>query len=254
MLGVRLKRLKDRLPRRLHLWLRSCRATARRSSVLFNRVTDWSVLRNLHPYRPDFGFHYGKCIDRYYIDCFLAANADSIRGRVAEIGGDTYAKQFGDGQVERIDILDIDERNQNATITFDLAEPDRAPEGAFHCILCIQTLFEIYDHKAALMSLYKMLKPGGVVLASLPGICQRVRGHMLGVGGVDCWRYTTSSAERIFAEIFGQANVEVIAYGNVLTATALLHGLIDAEITHTELNYHDPDYEVTICVRAIKSE
>jgi SAM-dependent methyltransferase len=254
MLGVRLKRLKDRLPRRLHLWLRNCRGTVRQTSVLLNRVTDWSVLRNLHPYRPDFGFHYGRCIDRYYIERFLAANADAISGHIAEIGGDTYAKQFGGTQVERIDVLDIDERNQNATITFDLAEPHCAPESAFHCILCIQTLFEIYDHKSALNSLYRMLKPGGVVLVSLPGICQSVRGRMLGIGGKDYWRYTTSSAERMFAETFGQANVEVVAYGNVLTATALLHGLIDAELTDTELDYRDPDYEVTICVRATRSE
>ena len=251
MLGVPLKRLKDRLPRRLQMWLRSCRGAARRTSVLLNRVTDWSVLRNLHPYRPDFGFHYGKCIDRYYIEHFLAANADAVRGRVAEIGGDTYAKQFGGTHVERIDVLDIDAHNSRRTITLDLAQPASAPERLFDCILCMQTLFEIYDHAAALVSLNKMLKPGGVLLASVPGICQRIPPAMLGGGG-DWWRYTANSAERLFAEAFGKSNVEVSTYGNVAAATAFLHGLIESELTPAELDYHDPDYEVIIGIKATK--
>ena len=253
MLGVRLKRLKDRLPRRLHLWLRSCRGTARRTSVLLNRVTDWSVLRNLHPYRPDFGFHYGKCIDRYYIECFLAEHAAAIRGQVAEIGGDTYAKQFGGLQVQQIDVLDIDEHNLKRTITLDLAQPASAPDSLFDCILCMQTLFEIYDHAAALASLHKMLRPDGVLLASVPGICQRIPPAMLGGGG-DWWRYTAGSARRLFAEAFGDSNIEVSTYGNVATATAFLHGLIESELTAAELDYRDPDYEVIIAVRAVKQD
>jgi len=251
VLGVRLKRLKDRLPWRLHLWLRNCRGTARHTSVLLNRVTDWSVLRNLHPYRPDFGFHYGKCIDRYYIERFLAANADAISGHIAEIGGDTYAKQFGGTQVERIDVLDIDERNSKRTITLDLAQPASAPEGVFDCILCMQTLFEIYDHAAALTSLNKMLKPSGILLASVPGICQRIPPDMLGGGG-DWWRYTARSARRLFSEAFGKSNVEVTTYGNVAAATAFLHGLVEPELTSAELEYHDPDYEVIIGIKATK--
>lgn len=244
--------LKSRLPLRFRMWLKRCRGAARRSSVVFNRVTDWSVLRRLQPYRPDFGFHYGKCIDRYYIERFLAAHKDSIRGHVVEIGSDDYIKLFGDARVEESDVLDIDEHNEKRTLTLDLAQPASAPENVFDCVLCIQTLFEIYNHAAALISLHKMLKPGGVLLASLPGISQRVRGRMLGGGGTDWWRYTTHSATRMFADVFGESNVEVCTYGNVLTATAFLHGLVATELTRAELEYNDPDYEVTIGVKATK--
>src|SRR6185312_11004034 len=133
-----------------------------------------------------------KPIDRYYIEHFLAGHADSIRGCVAEIGDDKYARLFGGSRVERCDIVDIDESNKKCTIPLDLAQTASAPENLFDSILCIQTIFEILDHAAAIASLHKMLKPGGVLLATVPGICQRVPTPMLGGGG-DWWRYTADS-------------------------------------------------------------
>lgn len=194
----------------------------------------------------------GKCIDRYYIEKFLATYQESIRGRVAEIGSDEYTLQFGGGRVERSDVLDINEANDRRTIAMDLTETEAAPENAFDCILCAQTLFEIYDYTAAARTLYKMLKPGGVLMVTVPGISQGVRAGMLGGAGYDWWRFTGSAARRIFGEIFDDENVTVRTYGNVLTASALLHGLVKEELTETELDYHDPDYEVTIGVKATK--
>lgn len=245
-------RLKDCLPSPLRSWLRRARGAARRTSVMVNGVSDWSVLRRLQPYRPGFGFHYGKCIDRYYIDRFMTANAASIRGHVGEIGGEEYTRRFGGDRVLHCDVLDIDEQNPKRTLTIDLAQPAIAPDGLFDCLLCIQTLFEIYEHAAAVTTLHKMLKPGGTLLASLPGLSQRVPAPMLGGGG-DWWRYTGCSAARLFASVFGSANVQVITYGNVLTATAFLHGLVAGELNADELEFHDPDYEVLIAVKATKA-
>lgn len=252
LLGVSLMGLKDRLPSPFRVWLRRGRGAVRRTSVVLNGVTDWSVLRRLQPYRPGFGFHYGKCIDRYYIERFLAAHAASISGRVAEIGGDQYARLYGGNRIERCDIIDIDESNEKRTITLDLAQPAAAPECLFDSVLCMQTLFEIYDHATAVASLHKMLKPGGALLASLPGLSQRVPAPMLG-GGADWWRYTARSARRLFTGVFGEENVEVATYGNVLAATAFLHGLVESELTRDELDFHDPDYEVLIAVKAVKA-
>lgn len=248
-----MKRLKERIPAPLRSWLRNGRGVARRASVLLNGVTDWSVLRRLQPYRPDFGFHYGKPIDRYYIERFLSAHAESIRGCVAEIGGDKYARIFGGDSVQRCEVLDFDEQNPRCTVRLDLAQPASAPENQFDCILCIQTLFEIYDYAAAAASLFKMLRPGGVLLATVPGISQRVPPAMLGAGG-DWWRFTAQSAERLFANVFGGSQVMVQTYGNVLSATAFLHGLVQEELTRDELDFHDPGYEVLIGVRAVKGE
>ena len=66
------------------------------------------------------------------------------------------------------------------------------------------------------------------------------------------WRFTSLSARRLFEEVFLPADVTVRSYGNVLAATAFLHGVAEGELRRDELNYHDPDYEVLITVRAIK--
>lgn len=58
--------------------------------------------------------------------------------------------------------------------------------------------------------------------------------------------------KKAFEEIFGDGNVEVETYGNILAAVAFLHGICAEELTKEELFYKDPDYQITICIRAIK--
>ncbi|MGO8760260.1 MAG: class I SAM-dependent methyltransferase [Terracidiphilus sp.] len=244
-------KLKYLVPKPLRRWLNRRRQAARRGLLVLDRVTDWSVLRSLRPYRADFGVARGDPIDRYYIEKFLAVYRESIRGRVAEIESDQYTRLFGSG-VERSDILDLNEQNERRTLTIDLTQTAAAPEDAFDCIICTQTLLVIEDYAAAVRSLHKMLRPGGVLLVTVPGICQIVRGGMIGGVGEDWWRFTGRSAGRIFNEVFSPENVTVHTYGNVLTAIALLHGLVQQELTREELEFNDPDYEVTIGVKAVK--
>ncbi len=222
--------------------------------LVLDRVMDWSVLRRVHPYRPAFGIRRGKCIDRFYIEEFLASHKDSIHGCVAEICTNEYTRQFGGTRVEHSDVLDINEQNGERTMTIDLAQTASAPENVFDCFICTQTLLLIYDYVSAIRSLYKMLKPGGVLLVTVPGISQGIPNTMLGGAGGDWWRFTGMAAKRNFAEIFGDENVVVETYGNVLTATAFLQGLVQEELTRDELEYHDPDYEVIIGLKATKQE
>lgn len=236
----------------MRAWLHLRREAAQRHLLVFDRVTDWSALRRLRPYRPDFGRERGECIDRFYIEKFLAANKESIRGQVAEIEGDQYTKLFGDGRVVHSDILDVNEQNTMRTITIDLAQTDSAPQDVFDCIICTQTLFLIYDYAAAVRSLYKMLRPSGVLLVTVPGICSNVRGNLLAGAGEDWWRFTARSAQRAFGDVFSDPDVVLNTYGNVLAATAFLHGLVQKELTPAELEYHDPDYEVIIGIKAMK--
>jgi len=60
------------------------------------------------------------------------------------------------------------------------------------------------------------------------------------------------SIRRAFEEVFGEENVEVETYGNVLAAIAFLEGISAEELTEEELFFKDADYQVTICVKALK--
>jgi SAM-dependent methyltransferase len=240
--------LKALLPVRARRWLRAKqRRLEQWPPVGFVR---FGSLRRLQPISRVFGLDRGVCIDRYYIENFLAQHAEDIRGHVLEIGEDTYTRRFGGDRVARSDVLHVQEGNPKATVVADLTCADSIPSDAFDCIIFTQTLQFIYDVRAAIRHLHRILKPGGVLLATFPGISQISRYDMDRWG--DYWRFTTLSARRLFEEVFPPGKVTVRAYGNVLAAVAFLHGLAAEELRREELDYHDPDYELIITLRALK--
>jgi SAM-dependent methyltransferase len=245
-----LKKLVRMLPTPLRAWLRRRRKSLERKMLVFDRVTDWGVLRRTTPYRPELGGRRGSYIDRFYIEKFLAAHQGAIHGNVAEIQSDEYARKFGETHVESCAIIDINPNNEQRTLALDLTDTDAAPEGAFDCVICTQTLLLIRDYAAAIRTLHKMLKPEGVVLVTVPGISPVIRGGLIAGEGEDWWRFTARSARDAFAQVFGEAHVEVESFGNVLSTTAFLHGLVQEELTREELEYHDSDYELVLGIRA----
>ncbi|EFK95345.1 glycosyl transferase family 2 [sediment metagenome] len=133
----------------------------------------------------------------------------------------------------------------------NLATGEGIPEAAFDCMIITQTYQMIYDVASAVFWTYSALKPSGILLATLPGISQISRYDMDRWG--DYWRFTDTSARRLFYDVFGEENVTIETYGNVLTAIAFLHGLSAKELRKKELSYHDPDYQLLITVRAVKA-
>jgi hypothetical protein len=68
----------------------------------------------------------------------------------------------------------------------------------------------------------------------------------------DYWRFTSLSLRRLFEEVFPAVSVTVEAHGNVLTAISFLHGLALEELRKEELDYRDPDFEVSVLLKAVK--
>jgi SAM-dependent methyltransferase len=209
-------------------------------------------LDRIEPITNDFAFERGIPIDRYYIDDFLLQNVNNIQGRVLEVADNTYTIRFGGTRVKQSDILHVTEGNPNATIIADLTKADNIPSNSFDCIILTQTIQFIYDIRSAIKHLHRILKPNGVLLATMSGISQISRYDMDHWG--DYWRFTTLSIQRLFEEEFFPENIEVKAHGNVLVASAFLYGLAAEDLTSEQLNYNDPDYQTVITVKAVKSE
>ena len=224
----------------------------------WERLTRWppvgtvrfGSLRRVTPISKQFGFDRGTPLDRYYIEAFLSRSAADIRGHVLEIGDDRYTRKFGDSRVTRSDILYPHSGNPQATLVADLTNAEHISSNSFDCIIVAQTLQFIYDFRAAVSHLHRILKPGGRLLATLPGISQISRYDMDRWG--DFWRFTSLSARRLFEESFPKGNVSVQAHGNVLAAIAFLEGLALEELKQKELDEVDRDYELLITVRAVK--
>ena len=231
------------LRRRLRGAMRS-----RRSSV---RTPDMGELRRTEPFSRDWGFDRGWPVDRYYVERFLASHAADIRGRTLEVANRAYTDRFGTG-VEVADVLHVEEGNPRATIVGDLAEGTTLPAGAFDCFILTQTLQSIYDVRVATRTVHRILAPGGVVLATVPGISQILHPDYEMWG--DYWRFTVRAVERLFSEAgFAAGDLEVRAHGNVLAASAFLYGLASRELTAQELDVDDSaNYQLVITVRGVK--
>lgn len=209
-------------------------------------------LRRLEPLTRSFGYDRGQPIDRYYINKFLGQYAADISGHVVEIGDDRYTRRFGGARVTRSDVIDQDHPDSTPTIIADLTNAGHIASGSFNCIIITQTLQFIYDIHAAVATLHRILKPGGVLLASLPSLSPICRYDMDRWG--DYWRFTSASVQRLFGDLFGLENLQVEAHGNVLVGTAFLYGMAAEELTTEELDFKDRDFEALITVRAVKCE
>ena len=198
-----------------------------------------------------FGLGRGKPVDRHYIEAFLRRHAADIRGRVLEVGEDAYTVEFGGARVNRSDILHADDSNPRATLIGDLADGGTLPSAAFDCFICTQTLTYIYDVQRAVRTIHRLLAPGGVLLATVPGISQMSPYDRDRWG--EYWRFTAQSLGRLLGEAFGSAHVEVEAYGNVLASTAFLQGLCAGDLSAGELDHRDQRYQMLVAGRAVKA-
>ncbi|MBD2519714.1 glycosyltransferase [Nostoc sp. FACHB-973] len=214
-------------------------------------MVNFGSLRRLTPISRAFGYNRGLPIDRYYIENFLERQAKDVQGRVLEIGDASYTRRFGGDRVTQSDVLHVIEGNPEATIIGDLTNADHIPSDAFDCVVLTQTLHLLYNMQAALATLYRILKPGGVLLVTVPGISQVIKCEW---GNDWCWALTAQSARLLFEEKFPKTNVQVETHGNVLAAIAFLQGLAVKDLRQKELDYQDDEYQVLITVRAVKPE
>jgi glycosyltransferase involved in cell wall biosynthesis/SAM-dependent methyltransferase len=206
-------------------------------------------LRRLSPVSRAFGFDRGTPVDRYYIERFLAKNAGHISGRVLEIGDNTYTRRFGGSRVDHSDILHIDYSNPCATFIGDLAHRNVLPEAIFDCIVLTQTLHLIFDVRAAIETLHRALKPGGVLLITSPGISPVDRGEWEATW---YWSLTAAALRGLLQERFHSRDVTVEAHGNVFAATCFLYGIAVEELDKADLDVDDASFPVIVAGSATK--
>jgi hypothetical protein len=214
---------------------------------LFKKLSNFGSVK---PVSNIFGFERGLPIDRYYIEKFLRKNKRFIKGTVIEISEATYTKEFG-CKVTKSLILSYS-IGTGVDIVGDLSTGKGIPKGIADSVILTQTLSFIYDVHSAIKNVLKMLKPGGYLLVTVPGITQISRYDMDRWG--QYWSFTDLSLRRLFEKFVPRNNIEVETYGNVKAASSLLYGLASEELSKEDLNYKDPDYQMIISARVKKPD
>jgi len=208
----------------------------------------WGSLRRTAAFSRNWGYDRGTPIDRIYIEQFLQAHADDVRGACLEVMNADYTERFGGSRVTRCDVLDIDPRNTRATIVGDLGEADSLPAARFDCVIFTQTLHLIPDMRVALATIWRAVAPGGVLLLTVPALGPhdvRQTSHH------DRWRVTKTGLDWMLGTL-PAASADITSYGNVLSCAAFLYGLAAEELRADELDVNDPAFPLIVAARLRK--
>jgi hypothetical protein len=211
-----------------------------------NEGSTWGDFRRLEPLSPLWGSERGLCLDRFYIERFLQSHASDLHGTVLECEDATYTIRFGGERVDRVDVIDIDATNPEATVVADLCEPTPLEAGAYDCVLLTQVLQYMRDPSAALAECRRILAPGGVLLATVP-CASRVNGLPGPI--VEHWRWSAEGFRTLLLDAFRDETAEVSAHGSRNTVVASLTGLATEEVSEELLGRSDPDAPLVLAAR-----
>jgi len=213
-------------------------------------AVDFGALARTTPLSYNWGYDRGTPADRPFIEQYLAAHASDIRGVVLEIQEDDYARRFGGNRVARSDVLDVDVSNPRATLIGDLRAMQHVGSATYDCIILTQTLHVIDDMPAVVRERERLLRPNGVLLATLPAASRVCLEY--GPEG-DFWRVTEGGARRLFTDVFPPADVDTTAFGNPLVNAAFGFGLASEDLPAGAYDAHDAYFPMLIGVRARKA-
>ncbi len=229
-------------------------ATANQKQVRHLRALARLQLKGAQSVSTQFGYDRGQPLDRYYIERFLSDHSPSICGRVLEIKNSHYTKRFGGDRVSQSDVLHPDAAWPEATLHGNLTDPSAFEANQFDCVILTQTLHLIYNMRAVLKTVEKILKPGGILLATAPCISKIYQlnepPHLK--LDQDSWRMTKWSFGKVLSEFFPEEQVHVSAAGNLVVNAAFLYGLAAEDLPSAILHQSDSDNEMILLATAVK--
>jgi hypothetical protein len=189
----------------------------------------------------------GTPIGRSYIHDFLSGHRDVIRGAVLEVGDDRYTRVFGDGQVTKATVLDIDPTNTAATLLADLSVSGSLPTAEYDCIILTEVLHLLMSPSTALTNCFDALVPGGTLLLTVPVLKRLAPSDARS----DYWRFTPAGTELLLARHW-RGTFTVASYGNLRACVNFLLAHVEEEVNADDLMRPDPRFPLTVTAAAQK--
>ncbi len=226
---------RERIPRRIRLLLA-------RFTVRWLRLLDQ---RDVLPLWGVWGYERGTPIDRYYIGNFIRAHAGAVHGRVLEFGWPDYQGYFDASRIERYDVLDL-KAHDDVTLVGDIQCIPQIADATFDCIVCTQVLLLIPDLFAAMREMHRILKPGGILLLTLPHVALTMPRKEF---PNDYWRFTEDSVRLLLAAF---SEVRITVHGNSYAAFYFANRIVVEDLTPADLDWTDTRFPLHVNAYARK--
>ena len=189
-------------------------------------------------------------VDRRAVDGFLDACRTDVKGVVLDAQEAYSGRRLQVEHVNRLDIVDVDGANPRATIVSDLRCATNVPSSSYDSIVLWQTVHFADDLSAVVAEGWRLLKPGGVLVAVLTCAELASGGYLRAHQGP---RLTNFEARRAFDQHFGPLAV-VTSHGNAISAAAFTYGLDARHVPPAAFDFTDTSAPVVITARAQKQQ
>lgn len=185
-----------------------------------------------------------ESILRKFVNSFINDNINNIQGDILEIGRRVYEPLIPRVQVKSYTCLDI-EKFPDIDIVADIQNMPNVESNKFDTIICTQVLEHVPSPFQAANELYRILKPGGKLIISVPFLNNyHMEPH-------DYWRFTEYSLKYILQNF---SEIEVLNYGSTYHHVLATIGYNGSEVNLNikERTKNTPKFPIMISAVAVK--
>jgi len=181
---------------------------------------------------------------RFYIDDFLNIYKNYVKGYCVEFSPPVYKDKFiRNPNITKYDIWNI-VLSENVTVVADLQNALNIENNTFDTIICTHVLSAIKDVWKAVSEIQRILKPGGLILCTVPSVLQKYAPDPK-----DFWRFTPDSVKELFAQF---SNIKIHSYGNAATVAGSPFYLMIYHFPEGFMLKHDENCPSIIAIAAWK--
>ena len=169
---------------------------------------------------------------RFYVQRFLMQCAAECRGSFLEFGDARYRGLFAPDAIERYDIVDV-VAGPAVTIVADIQHCPVIPDNTYDVVVCTQVLEHVANPFLAAAELFRILKPGGRLLLTVPAA------YPYHAVPRDYWRFTRDSLQLLLGGRFRE--LQIVPWGNRVTVVAAYWFWSQGHVPRPALTQADPD-------------
>lgn len=181
---------------------------------------------------------------RYYINEFLMLYRKHVKGICVEFSPPVYRDYLiKNKRIKQYEVWNIT-AHEGVTVVADLQDAKSVEDNRFDSIICTHVLSAIPHPEKAISEIRRVLKPGGLILCTVPCILQKYAPDP-----VDCWRFTIDSLKNLFRDF---KKTKYHSYGNAATVAGSPYYLMTSHFPDSIMSYNDPTCPSILAVAAWK--